>query len=116
MRKILHCFHKIMQAIEPTRMANEAMMQSIQNKLCIAESRILKVIEYEFDIRLPTDYIEVICKKCVPKKYEEATFHTLKILILDSHRTYAPLVFHPWVILIGTFLVASSQFSYNPYM
>ncbi|CAK79068.1 unnamed protein product (macronuclear) [Paramecium tetraurelia] len=116
MRKLLISFHKIMQSIEQTRMANEALMQSLQNKLCIAESRILKVIEYEFDIKLPNDYIEVICKKCVPKKFEEATFHTLKILILDSYRTYAPLVFHSWVILVGTFLVASSQFSYTPYM
>lgn len=97
-----------MQQIEPTRMANEALMQSIQNKLCIAESRIVKVIEYEFDLKLPNDYIEVICKKCVPKKYEEATFHTLKILILDSYRTYAPFSFHYWVILVGSFLIAAS--------
>lgn len=46
-------------------MANEAVMLSIQNKLCIAESRILKVIEYDFDIRIPNDYVEVICKRCV---------------------------------------------------
>ena len=68
-------------------------MQSIQNKICIAESRLLKVIEFDFDIKLPFDYIEVVCKKCVPKKIDEEVYHTVKILILDSYRTYACLVF-----------------------
>ncbi|KAM3129102.1 hypothetical protein pb186bvf_018814 [Paramecium bursaria] len=115
MRMLLHNYYKILQNIEPTQMANEAVMLSIQNKLCIAESRILKVIEYDFDIRIPNDYVEVICKRCVQKSKEEHTFHTIKILILDSYRTYAGIVFHPWVILVGTFLIAASQLGYCPY-
>lgn len=91
------------------------MMQSIQNKICIAESRLLKVIEFDFDIKLPFDYIEVVCKKCVPKKIDEDVYHTVKILILDSYRTYACLVFYPQIILIGCFLIACSQLAYNPY-
>lgn len=90
-------------------------MQSIQNKICIAESRLLKVIEFDFDIRLPFDYIDVLCKRCIHKKREEDLYHTIKILLLDSYRTYAPLVFHPWVLLIGCFLVACSQMQYVPY-
>lgn len=83
-------------------------MQQIQNKVFIAESRILKVIEYDFDIKIPFDYVEIICKKFVPKGLEEDLYHTVKILMLDSYRTYASLIFNPYVILIGTFLIACS--------
>jgi hypothetical protein len=83
-------------------------MQQIQNKIQIAESRLLKVIEYDFDIKMPFDYLDLLCKRFIPKGIEEDLYHTIKILLLDSYRTYASLIFNPYVILIGCFLIASS--------
>lgn len=43
-------------------------MSLIKDKICIAESKVIKTIEFDFDIKLGYDYIEYF-QKFVEKEY-----------------------------------------------
>ena len=40
-------------------------MNQIREKVCIAESKVLKTIQFDFDIILPYEYLDTIIKKFI---------------------------------------------------
>ena len=91
---------------------NEKLMEHYKNIICLAESKILKAISYQFNVMVPThqSFIEKVFKDLIDKKDKKRNemYYLTKILILDSFRTEAPLIFKPLVITVACTLIAAS--------
>jgi len=56
----------MMQKIEGSKeLINEKVMNDIKNKICIAESKVLKTIHFDFEIIVPYVYLENMVKNFV---------------------------------------------------
>jgi hypothetical protein len=86
---------------------NEAKMQLIKDQICVAESEILRTLEYSCDFQLPLEFVKKYCDMMVvERETRQKVFFTCRMLILDSYRTHACLLFNSLTIFMATFLIA----------
>lgn len=82
-------------------------MQLIKDQICVAESEILRTLEYSCDFPLPLDYVRKYCEMMIPEKeMRHRVFFTTRVLILDSYRAQVCLCFNPLVVFMACFMVA----------
>lgn len=95
-KAITAAYNKVMQRIDKSSIQpNDEAIEKIKNKICIAESKILKIIEYDFDIQIASDFLDILLKRFSKKEISEQLYYITKIIILDSYRTHACLVYKP---------------------
>lgn len=101
-----------------TSIMNDSIYQQIKDKICIAESKILKAIAYELEIHLPFDYLHAVMSIFgLPREdHKERIFTATKIICFDAFRTYATLIFNSQTIAIAAFIIASSQLDALPWL
>ena len=107
-RDFCNCFYnvisKVNQSSEPY---NEVKMQLIKEQICVAESEILRTLEYSCEFQLPLEFVKKYCDMLVvDREQRQRVFFTCRVLILDSYRTHACLVFNPLVVFMTAFLIA----------
>ncbi|KAL4460518.1 hypothetical protein ABPG74_000269 [Tetrahymena malaccensis] len=102
---------------DQTQIMNDTIYQQIKNKICIAESKLLKAIQFEFDIQLPFDFLQTIIEFCNEKDQDkERIYYATKVISYDSFRSYAPLIFKPQIIAVSAFMISCSQFNIEPHL
>lgn len=107
-------------------MMNDNILSKLREQVCIAESNVLKTIAFDFEISTPYDYLESIIRKYFNKglnfgkKYFshlifflDTVYYLAKILILDSYRTHACIIFKPIVIAISCIIIASGSYNFD---
>lgn len=70
------------------------------------ESLIYRVLEYNMDFKLPLEFVDKYCKELVPEKRRNKIYFTCRVLILDSYRTFACMLFNPLVVFMASMLIA----------
>jgi hypothetical protein len=64
MNKVCYAYIDIASKIyEKAESFNESTLKPLRDQICIAESQILKVIDFEFDFKLPNDFLEILVRK-----------------------------------------------------
>ena len=106
---------------------DEEKIQKIREKIIIHENKLLKVLNFEFDLPLPYLYIDKIVEKyfkskqfrwivewslrywlLVDDKQRERKLSNLaRIFALDSYRTHACLVYRVTAIAIACLVIAA---------
>lgn len=100
-------FNVISKVNRSTEPYNEAKMQLIKDQICVAESEILRTLEYSCDFQLPLEFVKKYCEMIIPdKELRHRVFFTTRVLILDSYRTQACLVYNQLVVFLACFLIA----------
>ena len=42
---------------------NDVLLKKIREKICLAETKLLRILDYDFEMVLPFDYLDVLVKK-----------------------------------------------------
>lgn len=112
-KQICFAYHKAMTKNYPNykEPLNDVILKKLKEKICIAESKLLRVLDYDFEVDLPYDFLDVLVKKFCDKGFRsifniENVFYITKIVIFDAFRTFAPLAFHPSVVAVSAFITA----------
>jgi len=79
------------------------------------ESKLLKVLNFQFEVPLPYVYVERVVRKIFrdDKDKNKQLYHLSRILILDSYRTYVCLTYRTIVIGISCILLASGLLGFD---
>ncbi len=70
-------------------MLNEQISNLLKDKICIAESKLLKTIGFDFDTILPYEYLDNVIKKFVPNDISEMIFYTSKVHFFKFYKFQA---------------------------
>ena len=128
MKNICFEYHKLINKIYDNKineMLDDLILNKLREQVCIAESNVLKTIGFDFEIITPYDYLETLIRKYYNKGklnlliffinslYLEQIYYLAKILILDSYRTHACIIFKSIIIAISCIVVASGSYNYD---
>jgi len=74
----------------------------------VHESKLLKVMGWSFEIPLPFTYVEKVLRKYFreDKEKNKQLYHLARIIILDSYRTHACLIYKSSVVAISGLILA----------
>ena len=89
----------------PPDLMEKDVLSSLREKLVVAESNILSVIKYDFNIVNPNKFLQEKLGAAL-REQNPSLAQICKLLILDIHRTGASLFYKPAYIVMAAFLMS----------
>ena len=116
LKQVCHSYYNIISRMtmcfEPF---NEDKMKKIKDEICIAETEILRTLQYRIDFDTPHDYLKKYVQSLSQsREIIKKVYNSSRIIILDSYRSKCCLLFNPLTISIAALLIASRYEGFRP--
>ena len=119
LKKLCFCTYNVLsRRLGHTKPYDENEGGRLREQICIAESEVLRVLEFDIDCSNPHEYARRYSDMCFggigskrmndySRDYSKVIYETVRILIFDSNRRQCSLYFSPLTIFIACFMITS---------
>ena len=107
---VFHSEHSKINKSEDENLLDERTFTKIKDKICEAESNLLKTIEFKLNFENPYSHIDQIYKNWFmdnSKAENKDIFFCARIIMLDLHRTGVSLFHKSFILALASILYAS---------
>ena len=87
-----------------TEVLDESLCNKLKDKVCIAESLILKSLKYELNFEMPYNFLDDLCKKYFRESDFVEIRHISRLIQLDIFRSGASLFFSHHNLAVAAFM------------
>lgn len=95
---------KTVLGLNPVEILDKEELSRIREKIIVAESNILKVIEYDFNVVTPNRLL--VERKFVYAAEDKHLLNVAKVLLLDLYRTGCSLLYRPVYLGVASYVLA----------